>query len=51
VPVASGMGALATADHLKALSPISDIRATATYRRDAALHLVQRALEACAGSS
>ncbi|MDQ1390398.1 MAG: hypothetical protein QOF56_3852 [Acidobacteriaceae bacterium] len=51
VPVASGMGALATADHLKALSPISDIRATAIYRRDAALHLVQRALDACAGSS
>jgi len=51
LPVASGMGALATADHLKALSPISDIRATAIYRRDAALHLMQRALDACAGSS
>jgi CO/xanthine dehydrogenase FAD-binding subunit len=50
-PAASGLGSLATADHLKDLSPIGDIRATAPYRRDAALRLVQRALDACAGSS
>jgi CO/xanthine dehydrogenase FAD-binding subunit len=50
-PAAFGIGSLATADHLKNLSPIDDVRATAAYRRDAALRLVQRALDACAGSS
>jgi CO/xanthine dehydrogenase FAD-binding subunit len=50
-PAAAGLGSLATADHLKDLSPIGDIRATADYRRDAALRLVQRALDACAGGS
>jgi CO/xanthine dehydrogenase FAD-binding subunit len=45
------LGSLATADHLKHLSPIGDVRATAAYRRDAALRLIQRALDACAGSS
>lgn len=50
-PVTQGLGALATADHLKNLSPINDVRATATYRCDAALRLVQRALDACAGGS
>lgn len=50
-PVSSGLGSIATADHLKNLSPIDDVRATAAYRQDAALKLVQRALEACAGSS
>lgn len=50
-PVAVGLGSLATADHIKDLSPIGDVRATAAYRRDAALRLVQRALDACAGSS
>jgi CO/xanthine dehydrogenase FAD-binding subunit len=50
-PVADGLGKLATAGHLKDLSPIGDVRATAAYRGDAALHLVQRALDACAGVS
>jgi CO/xanthine dehydrogenase FAD-binding subunit len=50
-PVANGLGLLATAVHLQDLSPIGDVRATAVYRRDAALRLVQRALDACAGSS
>jgi CO/xanthine dehydrogenase FAD-binding subunit len=50
-PVAVGLGDLATAGHLKILSPIGDVRANAAYRRDAALRLVQRALDACAGSS
>jgi CO/xanthine dehydrogenase FAD-binding subunit len=50
-PGLQGLGTLATADHLKDLSPIGDVRATAAYRRDAALLLVQRGLDACAGSS
>jgi CO/xanthine dehydrogenase FAD-binding subunit len=50
-PVSPGLGSLATPDHLKALSPIDDVRATAAYRRDAALRLVQRALDECAGRS
>lgn len=49
-PAAIGLGSLATVDHLKNLSPIGDVRATAAYRRGAALRLVQRALDACAGS-
>jgi CO/xanthine dehydrogenase FAD-binding subunit len=48
-PVCPGLGALATPEHLQPLSPIADVRATANYRRDAALTLVSRALEACAG--
>ena len=36
------------AKHLEALSPIDDVRATAEYRRDAALTLLRRALDACA---
>jgi CO/xanthine dehydrogenase FAD-binding subunit len=50
-PVAQGLGSRVTAEHLKDLSPIDDVRATAGYRRDAALRLVGRALDACAGSS
>jgi CO/xanthine dehydrogenase FAD-binding subunit len=50
-PMADGLGSRATADHLKSLSPIGDARATAVYRRDAALRLVQRALDGCAGNS
>lgn len=49
--VSRGLGSLATADHLKNLSPIDDVRATADYRREAALRLVQRALDTCAGSA
>jgi len=51
VPAVPGVGSLATADHLQDLSPIGDVRATAAYRRDAALRLVQRALDECVGSS
>jgi len=43
----AGLGMLAFARHLGRLSPIDDVRATAEYRRDAALTLVRRALEAC----
>jgi CO/xanthine dehydrogenase FAD-binding subunit len=34
-------------EHLAVLVPIDDVRATALYRRDAALTLVRRALDAC----
>ncbi|MGE5726799.1 MAG: FAD binding domain-containing protein [Acidobacteriota bacterium] len=42
-----GMGRAVRAEHLEPLSPIDDVRATAAYRRDAALTLVARALDAC----
>ncbi len=50
LPAKAGIGASVRADHLNPLSPIDDVRATANYRRDASLTLVQRALEACVGS-
>ena len=50
-PITSGLGSLVTAAHLNDLSPISDVRATATYRRDAALNLVGRALDSCGGNA
>jgi len=43
------LGAVATHEHLSALSPIDDVRATAAYRREAALRLVRRALTRCSG--
>jgi len=46
----AGISQLVTADHLSPLSPIDDVRATASYRRDASLTLVRRGLEACARS-
>jgi CO/xanthine dehydrogenase FAD-binding subunit len=46
-PARTGIGATVRAEHLKVLSPINDVRATADYRRDASLTLVQRALESC----
>ena len=49
LPATVGIGQAVKAEHLKILSPIDDIRATAEYRRDASLTLVQRALEACGG--
>jgi CO/xanthine dehydrogenase FAD-binding subunit len=48
-PVSEGLGSLVQAEHLSALSPIDDVRATADYRRDASLRLVQRALNSCTG--
>jgi CO/xanthine dehydrogenase FAD-binding subunit len=50
VPTAPGLGSRVTADHLNGLSPITDIRATAAYRGEAALQLVRRALDTCSGS-
>jgi CO/xanthine dehydrogenase FAD-binding subunit len=43
-----GIGQTVGTEHLARLSPIDDVRGTAEYRRDAALTLVGRALEACA---
>ena len=48
---ASGLGARVTPEHLAPLSPIDDVRATAQYRLDASLTLVQRALNCCVGNS
>lgn len=45
--VREGLGRMVRAEHLAALSPIDDVRATAEYRKDAALRLVQRALDVC----
>jgi CO/xanthine dehydrogenase FAD-binding subunit len=50
-PAKAGIGAAVRAEHMQLLSPISDVRATADYRRDASLTLVRRALEACVGKS
>jgi len=47
LPFRRGIGSAVKAEHLTPLSPIDDVRATADYRRDASLTLVQRALEAC----
>lgn len=49
-PAGNGLGALVSREHLTPLSPIDDVRATASYRSDAALTLIRRALDACVGS-
>jgi CO/xanthine dehydrogenase FAD-binding subunit len=46
-PVAE-LGARVRPEHLSVLSPIDDVRATADYRRDASITLIQRALNRCA---
>jgi CO/xanthine dehydrogenase FAD-binding subunit len=51
VPIRDGMGDRVTRDHLTALSPIDDVRATAEYRRDASLTLIRRALDASVEST
>ncbi len=43
-PADASIVEFATSDEFMALSPIDDMRATADYRRDAALELVRRAL-------
>jgi len=48
-PARTGLGAIASPQHLMPLSPIDDVRATASYRTDAALTLIGRALDACVG--
>ncbi len=47
-PASPGVGRSIQAQDLAGLSPIDDVRATADYRRDAALTLVRRAIDACA---
>jgi len=49
-PARTGLGAIVTPQHLSSASPITDVRATATYRADAARTLVSRALDACVRS-
>ena len=48
-PARVGLGAIVSREHLSALSPIDDVRATASYRRDAAETLIGRALDLCLG--
>lgn len=48
-PLAPGIGECIAAGHLAALTPISDVRGTASYRTDAVATLVRRALERLAG--
>jgi CO/xanthine dehydrogenase FAD-binding subunit len=50
-PAEPGLGRLVLSKHLAPLAPIDDVRATAEYRRYAALVLVQRALDACVGEA
>jgi CO/xanthine dehydrogenase FAD-binding subunit len=47
-PASSDLGRSIEAKDLVQLSPIDDIRASADYRRDAALTLLRRAIDACA---
>ncbi|MFL6621333.1 MAG: FAD binding domain-containing protein [Sulfurifustaceae bacterium] len=42
--VRGGLGALVVPRHLIAITPVSDVHATAEYRRDAAITLLRRAL-------
>jgi CO/xanthine dehydrogenase FAD-binding subunit len=46
-PARMGLGKLISPEHLALLSPIDDVRATASYRNDAVLTLIGRALDAC----
>jgi CO/xanthine dehydrogenase FAD-binding subunit len=46
-PFGAGLGAYVNERHLASLRPIDDVRASAAYRREAALILVRRALERC----
>jgi CO/xanthine dehydrogenase FAD-binding subunit len=47
-PARRGISAVVRQEHLAPLSPIDDVRGSATYRLDAAKTLLARALEACA---
>ena len=49
-PARTGLGAKVSPEHLAHLSPIDDVRATASYRYDAALTLIGRALDSCVGN-
>ena len=43
----AGLGEALRAEHLKALTPIDDVRASAAYRREVALILIRRAVNSC----
>jgi CO/xanthine dehydrogenase FAD-binding subunit len=43
----AGLGATVPSEDLASIAPIDDLRASAGYRRDAALTLVRRAIDAC----
>jgi CO/xanthine dehydrogenase FAD-binding subunit len=43
-PISAALTDVVTTDHLKSLSPISDLRASADYRRDVAATLIRRGL-------
>jgi len=43
----AGLGGALRAEHLAALTPIDDVRASAAYRRKAALILMRRAVDLC----
>ena len=47
-PASPGLGRSIEAKDLGRLAPIDDVRASADYRRDAALTLLRRAIDACA---
>jgi CO/xanthine dehydrogenase FAD-binding subunit len=47
-PASLGLGRSIEAKDLAQLSPIDDVRASGNYRRDAALTLLRRAIDACA---
>jgi len=47
-PASNGLAARVRPEHLAELTPIDDVRATADYRLEASLRLVQRALNTCA---
>jgi CO/xanthine dehydrogenase FAD-binding subunit len=47
IPLGDSLGASVRPEHLSSLSPIDDVRATAAYRIDASLRLLQRALNFC----
>ena len=47
IPIQASVGDLVHRDHLSCLAPIDDVRATATYRLDAAMTLVSRGLKEC----
>ena len=49
-PARKGVGAMVRREHLNALAPINDVRATADYRLDAGMTLIKRALEECVGN-
>jgi CO/xanthine dehydrogenase FAD-binding subunit len=49
--VTNGLGQIVKPEHLAPLSPIDDGRATAEYRMDTSLRLVQRALNSCVGNN